>query len=69
MLRSVREFRGYSGFAKWTYLICYVHLNYSLIQGLAEIRDCGNMIFSTKTKKKKGLKILKDNNIKSLNEY
>jgi hypothetical protein len=56
MLRSVREFRGYSGFAKWTYLISFVHLNDSLNQGLKEIRVCGNMIFSTKIKKKKRLK-------------
>jgi hypothetical protein len=69
MLRSVREFRGYSGFAKWTYLISYIHLNQSLNQVLAEIRDCGNMIFSTKIKKKKRLKVSKVNYINSLIEY
>jgi hypothetical protein len=56
MLRSVREFRGYIGFVKWTDLNSYVHLNDSLNQVHAEIRDCVNMIFSTKIKKKKRLK-------------
>lgn len=56
MLNSIREFRGYSGFAKWTDLNSYVHLNDSLNQGLKEIRVCVNMIFSTKIKKKKRLK-------------
>lgn len=45
MLRSGREFRGYSGFAKWAYLNSYVHLNDSLNQGLKEIRDCGKYDF------------------------
>lgn len=56
MLNSIREFRGYSGFAKWTDLNSYVHLNDSLNPGLTEIRDCGNMIFSTKINKKERLK-------------
>jgi hypothetical protein len=56
MLNSIREFRGYTGFVKWTYLNSYVHLNDSLNQGLKEIRVCRNMIFSTKIKKKKRLK-------------
>lgn len=56
MLNSIREFRGYSGFAKWTDLNSYVHLNDSLNPGLTEIRDCGNVIFSTKINKKERLR-------------